>query len=125
MNRNQNILINVSFQWVPGVKVTWPDTPTFLVAILEGVLYTNLHDYQGSDGNLGFDKQDSISVQCVRDDSKRSRLVFWSVSGHSQNRLIFECTSDKRYILSQGPFKTFILWNRFFSSKDSFMRHFF
>ena len=52
--------------------VTWVDI--FLVNILEGILYTNIL-YKGSDGNLEFHKQDSISVQCVRDDSKRSRLV--------------------------------------------------
>ena len=52
--------------------VTWVDI--FLVNTLEGILYTNIL-YKGSDGNLEFHKQDSISVQCVRDDSKRSRLV--------------------------------------------------
>ena len=46
----------------------------FLVNTLEGILYTNIL-YKGSDGNLEFHKQDSISVQCVGDDSKRSRLV--------------------------------------------------
>ena len=52
--------------------VTWVDI--FLVRILEGLLDTKIL-YKGSDGNLEFHKQDSISVQCVRDDSKRSRLV--------------------------------------------------
>ena len=46
----------------------------FLVSILEGLLDTKILN-KGSDGNLEFHKQDSISVQCVRDDSKRSRLV--------------------------------------------------